>query len=80
VKALRGLKDTVPSIASITVQDALNPGDRSFDGLLEAHFQDADGYQAYLADDSHIAAWLNYLQPVSTELASIQVEHRGQLE
>jgi hypothetical protein len=74
LKALRAMQDTVPSIRSITVQEALNPGEQSFDGLLEAHFDDAEGYGAYLTADSHLAAWTQYLQPVCAGLSAIQVE------
>ena len=74
LKALRAMKDTVPSIRSLTVQEALNPGEQSFDGLLEAHFDDADGYRSYLTAESHLAAWTGHLQPVCAGLASIQVQ------
>lgn len=74
LKALRAMADTVPSIKSLSVQEALNPGEQSFDGLLEARFDDDDAYRSYLTADSHIAAWKDHLQPVCCALASIQVE------
>lgn len=73
VKALLAMKDSVASIRSISLDEARNPGPQSFDGLLEVHFDDDDGYRAYLTADSHLAAWTGFLQPVCAELASIQV-------
>lgn len=74
LKALREMEHTVPSITSLSVKEALNPGEQSFDGLLEATFEDGDAYRSYLTADSHIAAWKDHLQPVCAALASIQVE------
>lgn len=73
LKALRSMQDTVPSVRSLSVREALLPGPETYDGLLEAHFDDDAGYQAYLVADSHLAAWTQHLQPVCAGLASIQV-------
>ncbi len=74
LKALRAMTETVPSIRSLAVREALNPGEQSFDGLLEVHFDDDAAYRSYLSADSHVAAWKDHLQPVCSALASIQVE------
>jgi Stress responsive A/B Barrel Domain len=74
LKALRALEDTVPEIQKITVQEGLkiNPG--TYDAILEAEFADEHAYRGYVVNDSHQRAWLDYLQPVCAELASIQVD------
>jgi hypothetical protein len=73
LKALRALQDTVPEIQALRVTESLgiNPG--ACDVMLEAEFADEADYQRYVVAESHQRAWLDYLQPVSAGLASIQV-------
>jgi Stress responsive A/B Barrel Domain len=73
VQALRALDQQIPELRRLAVTEGLklNPG--SYDGLLEAEFDDEAGYGQYVKAESHQEAWLHRLQPVCAELATIQL-------
>jgi hypothetical protein len=73
LEALRAMKESVPEITSIQVQEGLGLSPGAYDGLLEAEFADLEAYGRYLVAESHQRAWTEFLQPVCAELASIQV-------
>lgn len=73
VRALRSLQATVPEVRDLTVAENLNPGSGGYDGVMEATFTDLDAFGRYVGNASHQQMWLEQLQPLWADMASVQV-------
>jgi hypothetical protein len=72
IEELRGLQGSIPEIRSLVVSRNQGPGPANYDLVLEADFDDAEGFGRYGPHDSHQRVWKSILQPLVTDLAGIQ--------
>jgi hypothetical protein len=69
---LEAMKGSIDEIRTLSVgwNAGQNPG--NYDLVLEVGFDSADDFGAYVASPGHTHAWKDVMQPMTTEIATMQ--------
>ena len=74
IEALRGLREVVGRMTSLTVADDAGLSEGNADTVLIADFPDVDAYRAYARDPAHVAVLDEHVRPFLAGRRAIQYE------
>jgi hypothetical protein len=74
VEALRGLRETVGGMTSLTVADDAGLTEGNADTVLIADFSDVDAFRAYARHPVHVAVLDEHVRPFLAARRAVQYE------
>ena len=71
-ESLEQMKGAIPEIRTLSVGRNAGDNPANFDLVVEVGLDRAEDFPVYGAAPAHVHAWTQVVQPVTTELATIQ--------
>jgi hypothetical protein len=74
VQALRGLRDTVGGMTSLTVAEDAGLSEGNADAVLIAEFPDVEAFRSYSGHPAHVAVLDEHVRPFLAARSAVQHE------